>query len=71
MRELESLPEKLEILEQEVEQLQEQVNTPDFFTQSVEITQPVLNALEEKEKKLELAFERWEELEAMQQEIKN
>ncbi len=44
---------------------------PDFFSQSVDVTQPVLNALEAKEKELEQAYERWEELEAMQQEIAN
>jgi ATP-binding cassette subfamily F protein uup len=68
-RELEELPARLEELEQGIEQLQEQVNAPDFFAQSVEQTQPILDTLAAKEQQLEIAFERWEELEAMQQEF--
>ncbi len=67
-RELESLPGLLEKLEQEIEDLQSQVNDPQFFAKSVEITQPILDELSAKEQELEVAFERWEELEAMQQE---
>lgn len=67
-RELETLPVKLEKLEAEIEALQEQVNSPDFFGQPVEATQPILDKLAATEQELEIAFERWEELEAMQQE---
>ncbi|USD33929.1 MULTISPECIES: ABC transporter ATP-binding protein [Vibrio] len=67
-RELEALPAKLEALEAELESLQEQVNDPDFFSQPVEQTQPILDKLSAVEQELEIAFERWEELEAMQQE---
>ncbi|QTG93363.1 ABC transporter ATP-binding protein [Vibrio fluvialis] len=67
-RELETLPVKLEELEAEIEALQEQVNSPDFFGQPVEATQPILDKLAATEQELEIAFERWEELEAMQQE---
>ena len=66
-RELEALPAKLEQLESDIETLQEQVNDPEFFTKSVEQTQPVLEQLAAVEQELEIAFERWEELEAMQQ----
>ncbi len=66
-RELEALPAKLEQLETDIETLQEQVNDPEFFTKSVEQTQPVLEQLAALEQELEIAFERWEELEAMQQ----
>lgn len=66
-RELEALPEKLEQLETDIEQMQEQVNSPEFFTQGVDVTQPVLDKLAELEQELEIAFERWDELEAMQQ----
>lgn len=66
-RELEALPAKLEQLESAIETLQEQVNDPEFFTKSVEQTQPVLEQLAAVEQELEIAFERWEELEAMQQ----
>ncbi|MGI2880445.1 ABC transporter ATP-binding protein [Vibrio furnissii] len=67
-RELETLPVKLEELEAEIDALQEQVNSPDFFGQPVEATQPILDKLAATEQELEIAFERWEELEAMQQE---
>ncbi|GAM70042.1 ABC transporter ATP-binding protein uup [Vibrio sp. JCM 19236] len=66
-RELESLPQLLEQLEQDIEALQEKVNDPSFFTLAVEETQPVLEELANKEQELEIAFERWEELEEMQQ----
>ena len=68
-RELEELPAKLEMYEQAIEQLQEQVNSPEFFAHSTEQTQPVLEKLAAQEQHLEVAFERWEELEAMQQEF--
>ncbi len=67
-RELEELPAKLESLESEIESLQELVNSADFFSQPVDKTQPVLDKLSELEQELDVAFERWEELEAMQQE---
>ncbi|EPR4993757.1 ABC transporter ATP-binding protein [Vibrio navarrensis] len=66
-RELEALPARLEQLETDIEVLQEQVNSADFFSQPVEKTQPVLDKLTALEQELEIAFERWEELEAMQQ----
>ncbi|EOA6544136.1 TPA: ABC transporter ATP-binding protein [Vibrio vulnificus] len=66
-RELEALPAKLEQLEVDIEALQEQVNSAEFFVQPVETTQPVLEQLAALEQELEIAFERWEELEAMQQ----
>ena len=68
LRELEALPAKLEELESEIESLQEQVNNPEFFSKPVEQTQPILDKLTAVEQELEVAFERWEELEAMQQE---
>ncbi|MDW6092912.1 ABC transporter ATP-binding protein [Vibrio rhizosphaerae] len=70
-RELESLPEQLEVLEQEIATLQAQVNDADFFSQGVEQTQPVLERLDAAEAELEVAFNRWEELEALQQDSKS
>ncbi|MGO1296609.1 MAG: ABC transporter ATP-binding protein [Vibrio sp.] len=66
-RELEDLPQTLERLESELNTLQEEVNTPEFFAKSVEETQPILDKLAAKEQELDVAFERWEELEAIQQ----
>lgn len=65
-RELEELPALLESLEQEVEELQEVVNSPDFFKQDSEQTQKTLNQLQQAESKLDTAFMRWEELEQLQ-----
>ncbi|MCY9803600.1 ABC transporter ATP-binding protein [Vibrio scophthalmi] len=67
-RELETLPALLEQLEEEIEAMQQTVNSSDFFSQPVEQTQTVLDKLAALEQELEIAFERWEELEAMQQE---
>ncbi|WP_333913551.1 ABC transporter ATP-binding protein [Vibrio coralliirubri] len=67
-RELEALPMRLEELETQIETLQEEVNDPSFFSKTVEQTQPVLDKLSAAEQELEVAFERWEELEALQQE---
>ncbi|SFN99905.1 ABC transporter ATP-binding protein [Xenorhabdus japonica] len=65
LRELEQLPSLLEKLEEEIDKLQSQVSDPNFFNQSHEITQNVLNELANKEQELEKAFDRWQELEIM------
>ena len=65
-RELEQLPALLEALEFEVDELQQQVNSPEFFKQDSEQTQKTLNQLQQAESKLETAFMRWEELEQLQ-----
>ncbi|MBD2814064.1 ABC transporter ATP-binding protein [Xenorhabdus sp. Flor] len=65
LKELEQLPSLLETLEQEIEQLRTQVSDPEFFNQSHEITQNVLQELADKEQELEKAFDRWQELEMM------
>ncbi|WP_394250882.1 ABC transporter ATP-binding protein [Vibrio profundi] len=67
-RELEALPMRLEELEAEIESLQEQVNSPEFFSKPVDETKVILDKLSATEQELEVAFERWEELEALQQE---
>ncbi|PMH46503.1 ABC transporter ATP-binding protein [Vibrio sp. 10N.286.49.B3] len=67
-RELESLPNLLEELETKIEALQVQVNDGDFFSKPIEETKTILDELSVAEQELEVAFERWEELEALQQE---
>ena len=66
--ELDGLPAELESLEQQIESLQEKINQPEFFSVAVEETQPILDALQKAESDLEIAFMRWEELEALQNE---
>ncbi len=65
-RELEQLPKQMEALEARLEAYQVQVADGDFFTQPREVTQPVLDALAQAEQELEVAFERWEYLESLQ-----
>lgn len=65
-RELEQLPETLEKLENEITELQEKVNDATFFQQDPKKTDEVLGRLADAEQELEVAFERWEELEALQ-----
>ncbi|WP_448248801.1 ATP-binding cassette ATPase Uup [Thalassotalea agariperforans] len=64
-KELEALPERLEQLEDEISTLQEQVNDADFFSQDAEVTQKVLNQLQQLESELEIAFSRWQELDEL------
>ncbi len=64
-RELEQLPQKLEQLETRIGELQAKMSHPDFFSQPHDKTQPILDALAQTEQELEVAFERWEELEAL------
>ena len=66
-RELDELPALLEQLEQQVEALQSQVNSPDFFKADATQTTEILNQLSEAESKLDTAFSRWEELEELSQ----
>lgn len=64
--ELEQLPQKLDHLEQEIEVLQTQISTDDFFSKAYSQTEIILNQLAEKEEALKILFDRWEELEEKQ-----
>jgi ATP-binding cassette subfamily F protein uup len=61
-RELESLPEKIDALEDTISALQSQVNDASFFSQDEKITQQVLNQLAQEESNLERVYTRWQEL---------
>lgn len=63
-RELESLPNEIDNLETLIASLQEKVNEADFFSQESEKTTEILNQLAECESKLEVAYDRWQELDA-------
>lgn len=65
-RELDNLPELIETLETEIQQLQSQLEDPAFYDQPYEQSQPVLEALSASQRKLESATERWVELDEMQ-----
>ena len=64
-RELDELPKQLEALEQDIEALQAQIGNANFYSQSQDNIEPVLQALAAKEQQLEVSFERWEELESL------
>ncbi len=61
-RELESLPEKIDELENLIDSLQAHVNDANFFSQDEKITKKVLNQLAESESNLEIVYARWQEL---------
>ena len=61
-RELEVLPGEIDELENLMASLQETVNKADFFSKDSEFTKKILNQLQETESKLEVAFDRWQEL---------
>jgi ATP-binding cassette subfamily F protein uup len=62
-KELDDLPALLGSLEQQIEALQVQIASADFYKQSHDKTQEILNQLADAESKLDVAYSRWEELE--------
>ena len=62
-RELDMLPAIIEKLERDLAELQNETNRPDFYLKPYTETKPLLDALNEKQKALDLASERWIELE--------
>ncbi|MWN31537.1 MULTISPECIES: ABC transporter ATP-binding protein [unclassified Gilliamella] len=66
-RELAQLPSRLEQLESDIADLQQQVSHHDFFNQPHEVTNAILQQLADKEAELEAVFERWEQLESLSQ----
>jgi ABC transport system ATP-binding/permease protein len=64
-QELDSLPAKMEQLEQDIETLQQQISAPEFYSQDQQTVNAKLSVLAEKEQQLEVYFERWEELESL------
>jgi ATP-binding cassette subfamily F protein uup len=61
-KELEELPGQIDKLENLIAELQEKVNQADFFSQSPEQSNKILNQLAISESKLEVAYARWQEL---------
>jgi len=64
-RELDQLPERMEQLESEIDQLQQTINNPDFFNRPSNETEPMLSQLATLQQEFDDAFERWEELKSM------
>jgi ATP-binding cassette subfamily F protein uup len=68
-KELETLPDLIDELETTQAALTEQISSPTFYQQPKEFTAKVLAELNLIEEKLERAFVRWNELEALAEEI--
>lgn len=62
-RELDAIPAKIDALEQELAQLQQQTSNPEFYMQSTDKTEPALQRMLDVEQLLEELLERWAELE--------
>ena len=61
-RELDTLPGLIEKLEQQQAELEQQVSKPDFYQQDKDAVKAVLDRAEQVNRELQLAFERWEQL---------
>jgi len=70
-RELEQLPANIEQLEENVSELENQISAPDFYSQEHAEVQNVLKQLSEKQQALDLAIDRWAELEQRQLELRS
>lgn len=66
-KEFEELPKKIEQLEQKINDMQTVVGAVDFYAQAPKVVEEKLQALAQLEMDLEQCFERWAELENMQQ----
>ena len=62
-RELEQLPEKINLLEKKLGELQIKINDPAFYQQDKQIVQASLAELQKLETDLQTAYQRWEYLE--------
>lgn len=60
--ELDTLPQKIESLESEQTEIQNQIAEPDFYQQDKKDVDNILTRLGEVEKELETTYQRWEEL---------
>lgn len=67
-KEFDELPQKIEALEQQLESLQVEANAGDFYSQSAALVEKKLQDLARVQQQLDDCFERWAELEDMQQE---
>ena len=65
------LPGKIEQLERQVQQLTDEMSSPEFFRQDRERIVSRQKALEAANAELETCYERWEELESIQFRICN
>lgn len=69
-RELSSLPQEIEALEQKIEELQTKVSDPSFYTQEEEQIKATLAQLESFDQDLQAKYDRWSELEELQNKLR-
>ncbi len=67
-KEFDELPQKIEALELQLESLQAETNAEGFYSQSAGVVEKKLQELAQVQQQLDDCFERWAELEDMQQE---
>jgi ATP-binding cassette subfamily F protein uup len=70
-RELDRLPEEIEVIEKNISELQALVAAPEFYAQDKATVQGKLAELEEAESHLEQRVERWGELESMKESLRS
>ena len=68
-KELETLPDLIAELETTQAAITEQISNPAFYQQAPAVTAKVLDEMKSIEEKLEQAFERWDELESLAEEL--
>lgn len=70
-RELDRLPEEIEVIEKHISELQTLIAAPEFYAQDKATVQGKLAELEEAESHLEQRVERWGELESMKESLRS
>ena len=70
-RELDRLPQQIEELETRIDTLLQKISGSDFYAQEYENTGPVLQEFAESQQALDLALERWTEIEDQQQQYED
>ena len=63
-RELDSLPERIEVFEAEQERLQAEVSHPEFYKEPAENIRKTLARLEDLQQEIANAYARWDELDS-------
>jgi ATP-binding cassette subfamily F protein uup len=66
-RELDTLPGRIETLESKLAELQSRIAAPQFYAQEHDKVKPVLEQIESLQLEIELALQRWTQLEDLQQ----
>jgi len=66
---LDSLPEKIAVFEEEIKKLHEEVNADNFYSKHYTEQQPILDELSYNQSELDKAISRWDELENIERDL--